>query len=67
MPCPLVVRPLSPETSSQLWVPRCPELRWSGRFRPRHSHKPAFPGAVPHGGLATFACDILASLGSEMP
>ena len=31
-----VVRPVSPETSSHVWVPRCPDLMWSSPFRMRH-------------------------------
>ena len=49
MPCPMVVQLLSPETSSQLWVPRCPELRWSSHFRLRHPRKSDLRDAVPHG------------------
>ena len=55
MACPMVVRPLSPETSSQLWVPRCPELWRSGHFRLRRPRKSDLGDALPHGGRATFA------------
>eukprot|EP00959_Pyramimonas_sp_CCMP1952_P279160 5836504-Pyramimonas_sp.AAC.1 len=36
MPCSIVSRPLSPETPSELWVPRRPELRWFDHFRFTH-------------------------------
>ena len=38
----------APETFSQLWVPRCPELRWSGHFRLRHPRNSDIGDALPH-------------------
>ena len=63
----MVVWALLPETSSQLWVPRRPEVRCSGHCRLRHPRNADLGGALPHCGLATFACNILAILGSGMP
>ena len=58
MLCPLVVRSLSPGTSSKLWVPRCPELGWSVHFRLRHPRNSDLGDTTLHGGLATFAWGI---------
>ena len=63
----MVIQALSPETSSQLWVPRCPELGWSGHFRLRRPRNSDLGDTMPRGGLATFPWDILATLGTEMP
>ena len=41
-----VVRPVSQETSSQVCVPRRPDLTWSGPFRLRHPHNSGLPDAT---------------------
>ena len=48
-------RPVSRETSSALWDPRCFDLRWSGHLRLRHPRSSGFRDALPNGGPATFA------------
>eukprot|EP00959_Pyramimonas_sp_CCMP1952_P392334 8221266-Pyramimonas_sp.AAC.1 len=59
----MIIRPPWPETASQLWVPRLPELTWRGHFRPMHLSRVG--NALPHGGPTTVASEILATLGSE--
>ena len=67
MPLPMMVWPPSPETSSHLWVPRCPALRWSGHCRLRLLRNSGLGDALISGGPSTFACGIPATLTSEMP
>ena len=59
-------RPVSPESSWQLWAPRCPHLRCFGQFRLRHPLNVGLRVAARE-VVWLVSLETLAILGSEMP
>ena len=62
-----VVQPVSHETSSQVCVPRRPDLRWSGPFRLRHPRNSGLPDATREVVRPILLETSSNLLGSDMP